>query len=117
MINSKDIRRGNYIIDPEFLDIHSIVDEIQSDGFIVTTYNDHLTNEEAAGILLNDEWLSKLDVSKNNGYPHRFLSGYLKIRNGTYFFKYFDLDIEVQFVHQLQNLHYCLTGKELECVH
>ena len=64
-------------------------------------------------IPLTEEWLIKFDITKNNGYPYKFLNGFIKIRNGVYFYKYYDLDIELEFVHQLQNLYFTLTGEEL----
>ena len=52
MIQANDLRLGNFIVDPEFPLIPSTVNEIQNDGFIVTNYNDHLTNVKAEPIPL-----------------------------------------------------------------
>lgn len=64
-------------------------------------------------IPLTEEWLIKLGFGKQNGYPFEMLNGYIKIRNGIYFFKYYQLEIELNYVHQLQNLYFALTSKEL----
>lgn len=64
-------------------------------------------------IHLTEEWLLKFGFRSNNGYPLKLLCGYIKIRNGVWFFKYNKLDIELQYVHQLQNLYFALTGNEL----
>lgn len=64
-------------------------------------------------ILLDEYWIIKFKLLKNNGYPYVFLNGFIKLRNGIYFYKYHNLDIELKYVHQIQNLHFALTGKEL----
>jgi hypothetical protein len=64
-------------------------------------------------ISLTEEWLVKSGASKQNGYQYRFLYGFLIIRNGICFYKYYDLEIELNYVHQIQNLYFALTGKEL----
>mgnify|MGYP003404674707 FL=1 len=65
-------------------------------------------------IPLTDEWIIKFGLSKENGYPYKFNKGYLKIRNGVFFFKYHDIEVDLPFVHQLQNLNFALTGVELQ---
>lgn len=62
---------------------------------------------------LSGEWLENFGIKKKDGYPHKFLNGFIKIRNGIYFYKYYDLDIQLEFVHQLQNLYFTITGTEL----
>lgn len=64
-------------------------------------------------IPLTPEILGKCDLGKQNEYPYRFHYGYLKMRNGTFFYKYFDIEIELPYLHKLQNLYYALTGEEL----
>jgi hypothetical protein len=73
-------------------------------------YN-HWLNAEP--IPFTDEWIVKFGLSKENGYPYKFNKGYLKIRNGIFFFKYHDLEVDLIFVHQFQNLNFALTGVEL----
>ena len=51
---------------------------------------------------------------KDNGYPYKMLNGYIRIRNGIYFFKFYTLEVELPYVHTLQNLYYSLTNKELK---
>lgn len=64
-------------------------------------------------IPLTIEWIKNFGLEKNNCYPYKFLNGFLKIRNGIYFYKYYDLDIELKYVYQLQNLYFALSGTEL----
>lgn len=65
-------------------------------------------------IRLTDEWIIKFGLSKEKGYPCKFTNGYLKIRNGVFFFKYHDIEVDLPFVHQLQNLNFALTGVDLQ---
>ena len=65
------------------------------------------------GIPLTEEWLIRFGLERKNGYPYKYLDGYIKIRNGQYFFKYYQLEIELPYVHTFQNLAYALTGTEL----
>jgi len=65
-------------------------------------------------IELTEEWLLKFGFEAENGYPFKMLFGYIKIRNGKWFFKYYSFDIELLYVHQLQNLYFALTREELQ---
>lgn len=67
----------------------------------------------ALPIPLTEEWLLRFGLAKQNGYPYKYLNGFLKIRNGIFFFKYHDLEVELPFVHNFQNLNFALTGEEL----
>lgn len=85
------------------------------DDFAVLWKNQGLEVDELIRnfIPLTEEWVLKTGLGKKNGYPYKFLNGFLKIRNGIYFFKYYDIEIDLPFVHQLQNLYFALTGEEL----
>lgn len=125
MINAKDFRIGNLLISEtgEALPIAYIHDDVIGlhNGFggvqkhqkqPVFSYN----IDKIQLLPLTDEWIINFGLSKENGYPYKFHYGYLKMRNGSFFYYYFNIEIELQFVHQLQNLYFCLTGKELEPV-
>jgi hypothetical protein len=64
-------------------------------------------------IPLTEGWLLKFGFGKQNGYPYKFNFGFIKMRNGIWFYKYYSLEIDLNYVHQLQNLYYALTGEEL----
>ena len=92
------------------------VKTIYSDNDISLELDDEIVDiseNDVDGILLDEKWLIKAGLQKNNGYPYKFLNGFIKIRNGIYFYKYYNLDIELKYVHQLQNLYFTLTGSEL----
>jgi len=64
-------------------------------------------------IPLTEEWLEKFGKYKVSGYPYKFMIGFIKIRNGIYFFKYYNLEVDLPFVHNIQNLYHALSGQEL----
>ena len=64
-------------------------------------------------IPLSEEWIKRSYVKKRNGYPYEFLNGYIVLCDGKYYFKYHDIFICVDYVHQLQNLFFVFRGEEL----
>ena len=92
------------------------VKTIYSDNDISIELDDEtvdISEDDVDGILIDERWLIKAGLIKNNGYPYTFFNGFIKIRNGIYFYKYYHLDIELKYVHQLQNLYFALTNEEL----
>jgi hypothetical protein len=139
MIKANDLRIGNFIVDPEFPLIPSTVNEIQNDGFIVTNYNDHLTNKKAEPLILTDEILEKCGFNnidrtniflkvmhEVNGTKLKSLAVYLDEDIYTVAIAIVDyytgvektdfLHLDYKYLHQLQNLYYSLVGSELEVV-
>ena len=118
MLEVKDLRIGNLF--NHFEDGILPIEEIKkdSDGFegYYAVFRNGSTKchvSYLAPIELTEEWLLRFGLTKHNGYPYKFLDGFIKIRNGEYFFKYHNLDIKLNYVHNLQNLHYILTQTEL----
>ena len=106
-----ELRVGNLYVDYE-----NKICSWGCDDFAMLWKNQGLEVDELIRnfILLTDEWILKAGLGKQNGYPYKFLKGYLKIRNGVFFFKYYDIEIDLPFVHNLQNLYFVMTGgKEL----
>lgn len=81
-------------------------------------------SEHAEGIPLTEEWLLKFGLEKYHGM---WQPNYLKSNNpGLIYIELFENDkyhlsgpdagkssVSIDYVHQLQNLHFALTGKEL----
>ena len=118
MLEVKDLRIGNLF--NHFEDGILPIEEIKkdSDGFegYYAVFRNGSTKchvNYLTPIELTEEWLLRFGLTKHNGYPYKFLDGFIKIRNGEYFFKYHNLDIKLNYVHNLQNLHYILTQTEL----
>ena len=127
MIAINDLRIGNLITDPDFPNIPSVVVEIQSDGFIVTNYNDALLNVDAIPIPLSKEVVAKIKGVRNLNINYN--GGVIPLSNKTYlvvreFMGSWNIYVKSHHeklgeyleanLHQLQNLYYCLTGNELE---
>jgi hypothetical protein len=118
MLEVKDLRIGNLF--NHFEDGILLIEEIKkdSDGFegYYAVFRNGSTKchvNYLTPIELTEEWLLRFALIKDNGYPYKFLDGFIKMRNGEYFFKYHNLDIKLNYVHNLQNLHYIFTQTEL----
>ena len=119
-MEAKELRIGNYVT--YMFD----VDKIESIGdqtvLINNNYNPvNLINIHS--IPLTEEWLLKFGFDHIKGFNYfernslRFefvIDTYNVIYYNTTFKEDIYLDTEIKYVHQLQNLYYALTGKELE---
>ena len=113
-MNTKELRIGNFVNDTD--DTFHIVSAVYRNG-IEMEFNDlryFIDEDVVRPIPFTEEWILKFGLGKENGYPYKFINGFLKIRNGIYFFKYYDLEVDLPFVHQIQNLYFDLKGVELQ---
>jgi hypothetical protein len=94
-------------------DVISTIESIQSQKVRIKEDEYWHRCEDIEGVVLTSEILEKCGFVKQNGYPYKFLYGYLRLRNSVFFFKYHDIEIEILYLHQLQNLYFALTGEEL----
>jgi hypothetical protein len=70
-------------------------------------------NKVHRGITLAEDWLIKLGFYTDSPYLTHYIFG-LKYNRHTKFFVYGDITFDqIKYVHQLQNLHFALTGEEL----
>lgn len=122
----KDLRIGNFIdasIEENDTSAIGIVDFISSDGLIGVKCGHMVTNymiNNLKGIELNEEWLLKIGfiVNSETSYQKDDLLIYLGQfgKNIVYLKQKYKGDIEIcdtDYVHQVQNLHFALKGKEL----
>lgn len=71
-------------------------------------------------IPLTPEWLDRFgfnEITSPSHYARRFRKNRVDIYwmpNGSFFFRYNQKEIKIEYVHQLQNLYFALTGEELE---
>lgn len=118
MIDARELRLGNLVLgnnseEPIIVKRLNIADE----GRSINTFNEKLFNP----IELTEEWLLKLGA-KDNNYFLDIMAGrkrikfewYIRIvstgeRRSFYCSKY----PHIKYAHQLQNLYFALTGKEL----
>lgn len=90
----------------------------KSDG----AYNDPPIDEMFEPIILTEQWLLKFGFKQWGSYRHLWKVGRnhtVTIEGGDDYSPPFEFRvrigyIEIKYVHQLQNLYFALTGKELE---
>jgi len=127
-MNSKDFRIGNlvyYHISDPFDDPseYDVLETINHDD--LRCFEQYEDNSEYSPILLNAEWIEKFGFVKEGrhyamGVHQKLFSGLMKLTfNGKLQMWVFSIgrysDItRVQYVHELQNLYYALTGEELQ---
>lgn len=138
MIEARELRVGNYIYPyfsdgstgeiinsrigiPHVVQVHSI-DESGINCFGISHYETGIFYESALPIPISEEWLLKMgfkliyksERSINYSLAANGKFGYENINDGIlkvrYLGEYFD---HIKFIHQLQNLYFALTQKEL----
>lgn len=83
-------------------------------------------NEFIKPVPLTEEWLVKFGFEKNESSAQFMVEysdfgvriseeSFSKWESGFYHFGEYHLLAEIEFVYQLQNLYFALTGKELKC--
>lgn len=112
MIDSKDLR----VLDSSELRIGNLVlDSTKNTTKIESIIPEH--NRVRYGIKLTEHWLERFGFEKveqiKSYYWRKSLISCYK-QDGTFWFDVIQGCVEIQYVHQLQNLFYSLTGKEIE---
>lgn len=117
-MNANELRIGNLI---QWISTGK-VEEVKD----IATYDKRQANinnvsiSDCKGIELTEEWLIKFGFIKrrvaNMWYEYMLNYVVLDKRDGTDFDIYFSSlhQTEIKYVHQLQNLYFCLTGEELK---
>lgn len=112
-MENKELRIGNKLQKKDG-SIFTIKRIDETDDVLVIEENGLLTlNYNLIGINITNQWLEKLGFEYND-----FLGGYQLndiqyLYNDSFYFKQSELDIDLKFVHELQNLYYSLTKQEL----
>jgi hypothetical protein len=110
-MKSQELRIGNLVLD-EYFDERYVI--------CITPYRVHLSSSgdddesvkpnkvnEIEPILLTEEWLLKFGFKKDKLVFYKDFLLY-NFNDGFYFF-----EMKINHVHQMQNLYFALTGKEL----
>ena len=131
-MKATDLRIGNWVLIPTSMDgiiIPSFPKKVKGIGIfggIDFTEPEYPENHivpavHCAGIPLTEEWLLKFGFKESKTFFGRNSfekDGYHLIKNGKYFeFLVIGSSVilaKIKYVHQLQNLYFALTGKELE---
>lgn len=122
-MEARELRIGNFVNVRYGDNPHEVqsvglngIDLRAEDGYSVGAMHE---NDELSGIPLTEEWLLKFGFFEKN--LNFYLDGielYFQRAMRIYVFKYFENKtngryIEIEYVHQLQNLYFALTGSEL----
>lgn len=126
MIDAKELRIGNWVTLDKSMTVDENPFQIRSSSFSQITLNDLIVNP----IPLNEEWLLKFGFEKEDRQLDTLYKLYFPNSKAHYFewasstncvdveldngMTNYTLSVDVEYVHQLQNLHFALTGKELE---
>lgn len=121
MINSKDFRIGNLIDRGDYI---CLVSEIKEDGIITTPIDykgERFVLQEINPIPLTEEWLLKFGFTLINKVDYITVDFAIYQKGdilwedcGKAGFNDSWFDGSAEYVHQLQNLVFALTGEELE---
>lgn len=127
MIQASDLRIGNLVGDADYIANAAEYDEITvlivngDENTISSAYADTISCDELYGIPLTKEWLERCGrkCENGNGWEYQIQVGALKwyFRWNTEWYSEVGgiyIDSRVQYIHQLQNLYFALTGKEIE---
>ena len=126
-MEAKELRIGN-LVEDELLGkvtIESILKTGQVEVSAFKLISEQITKvfymfniSELKPIPITEEILLKCGFKFINGYGykrHNFQLICINVADSKEFiFRYFMLNVELQYLHQLQNLYFVLTGKELE---
>ena len=119
MIDAKELRIGNYILsDESSVEVSSYC---EFNGIETTANFEGNCNSKITPIELTHEILLKCGFEKNyridsGEYNECFsiFSFALMVRHNSFFVDWIGGNTEVKYLHQLQNIFYCLCGEELE---
>ncbi len=122
-MDAKELRIGNWVkFTPD--NGNFIVSQLDNYNTYSKTING-LCNEDCEPIRVTEEWLVRFGFSKDSDGSYlkndisifidkRFKSNlYLQTNDKVKHYDWFGFELKVEHVHQLQNLYYSLTQKEL----
>lgn len=124
MIGPKDLRIGNLVLSRE-VDL-SNGNEIHVEAFVDLYILHELSRgnvvKQFSPIPLTPEWLERMGFKSNSLFPKSewnldtFKISQPESVKPNYFFSnyHWEASKEIQYAHQLQNLYFAMTGKELE---
>lgn len=122
-MNAQELRIGNLIIRQDLVNDHDRIEKIIELGkkaLITGPINVLCEYSKIKPILLTEKWLIKFGFEKAKqpngaifyGQRNKKFRFTENKRNEYYLFGY-EYPVEIQYVHQLQNLYLALTGEEL----
>ena len=133
MINTNELRIGNYVKSAKYMSKKRCLTKVKTlkhawkdSGYKLVLNKECVATCEEFGsdlekevmpIKLNKKWFLKAGYKKKNGYGYihsKILGNIFESQCGHFYvFQYYDIRIELRYVHQLQNLYFALCGEEL----
>jgi len=125
-LKASELRIGNYVNVPNYKQCPFRIDAFEhcSEKFIKVAQEVKLNGFEVhpltwygadlEPIPLTEEWLFKFGFEFTNGYGFKIFGNWLQKEDDVYFYNVNGNFIQIDYVHQLQNLYFALTGKELK---
>lgn len=112
-MKASDLRIGNY-----YLDIDDNLTELSGYELYQMTIKENTNNlgvKEFQPIPLTEEWILKLGFEESDlGLKFELNDIYIYTHDGVMWYNTVNDSINIEFVHQLQNLYFALMSKELE---
>lgn len=109
-MEAKNLRIGNIVYQPNRI---GKVDEIWQEAVKLKGYKNGYDYEHTKPIPLTDEWFENCGFKKDEtDWWHQKEIGFKKYDDNTY--EEYSNNITIEYVHELQNLFFVLTGTELE---
>jgi len=125
-MDAKDLRIGNLVnYSDQFGIWQDSIRELRSDYAMLTNHGAQFDYNGLKPILLTDEWLLKFGFERlNNAYQAPGKKSYLNpgfslwnpVGESEFTLNDTVLCPKTEYVHQLQNLYFALTGTELELI-
>ena len=115
-MESKELRIGNLvdIYRESGLDLIPCKNSVIDVEDLRCIFKDYI---QAEPIPLTEEWLLKFGFTRTSGWDdyEGWIKDDVEIECNIYTFNYVNcIDKEIKYIHQLQNLYFALTNKELE---
>jgi hypothetical protein len=108
-MKASELRIGNKVLFSENGKVFTVF-EIAKNGIVVGDEIEYtwIEIDQFEGIKLTEEWLLKFNFEKSSyGYESEMLTIGFDFRQEK-------TGVKIEYVHQLQNLYFALTGNELE---
>lgn len=124
MLSVKDLRVGNFVYGiNEYQNTALPICSLHSDETLRLLVGDKSIGCFSASVIkpieLDSEWLKRLGFQHD--YPYFFLGNkHFNVETGFFYFgndhvSGGNYDVKIKYVHELQNVMFALTGKELVC--
>jgi hypothetical protein len=118
MIRANELRCNNYVKcsisnDHAFYRICQVDSHNQLVRFDSTIRCELISLKDLKPIPLTEELLLKCGFPLENGYGHRTQYGWIHKVNGEYYWKYYQIEVNINSVHLLQNTYERFHQKEL----